>query len=70
MTDQAGHVLPENETGVLEVRGPNTSVNSACASGGDAIGQALNLMRLGQADCILAGGSEAIMACHCLGRAA
>jgi 3-oxoacyl-[acyl-carrier-protein] synthase II len=46
---------------LLEIRGPNTSVNSACASGGDAIGQALNLLRLGQASCILAGGSEAIV---------
>jgi 3-oxoacyl-[acyl-carrier-protein] synthase II len=46
---------------ILEVRGPNSSVNSACASGGDAIGQAMNLMRLGQADCMLAGGTEAII---------
>jgi 3-oxoacyl-[acyl-carrier-protein] synthase II len=46
---------------MLEIRGPNTSINSACASGGDAIGQALNLLRLGQADCILAGGSESMI---------
>jgi 3-oxoacyl-[acyl-carrier-protein] synthase II len=46
---------------LLEVRGPNSSVNSACASGGDAIGQALGLLRLGHADCMLAGGSEAMV---------
>ncbi|MPZ49366.1 MAG: beta-ketoacyl-ACP synthase II [Dehalococcoidia bacterium] len=46
---------------LLEVRGPNSSNNSACASGGDAIGQALNMMRLGYADCIVAGGSEAMV---------
>ncbi len=46
---------------LLGVRGPNSSVNSACASGGDAIGQALNLIRLGYADCMLAGGTEAII---------
>jgi 3-oxoacyl-[acyl-carrier-protein] synthase II len=46
---------------LLEVRGPNSSVNSACASGGDAIGQALNLLRLGQAGCMIAGGSEAMV---------
>src|SRR3990172_9517660 len=46
---------------LLEVRGPNSSVNSACASGGDAIGQALNLIRLGYAECMLAGGSEAMI---------
>lgn len=46
---------------VLGVRGPNSTVNSACASGGDAIGQAMNLMRLGHADCILAGGAESML---------
>ncbi|HEY7268679.1 MAG TPA: beta-ketoacyl-ACP synthase II [Dehalococcoidia bacterium] len=46
---------------MLEIRGPNSSVNSACASGGDAIGQALNMLRLGYADCMLAGGTEAII---------
>jgi 3-oxoacyl-[acyl-carrier-protein] synthase II len=47
---------------ILEVRGPNSTVNSACASGGDAIGQALNMMRMGQADCMIAGGAEAMVA--------
>jgi 3-oxoacyl-[acyl-carrier-protein] synthase II len=46
---------------VLEIRGPNSTMNSACASGGDAIGHALNLLRLGYADCILAGGAEALV---------
>ena len=45
----------------LGLRGPNTTVNTACASGTDAIGHACNLIRLGQADAILAGGSEAII---------
>jgi 3-oxoacyl-[acyl-carrier-protein] synthase II len=39
-------------------KGPNTSVNSACASGSDAIGLALNHMRLGYADVMIAGGAE------------
>jgi 3-oxoacyl-[acyl-carrier-protein] synthase II len=46
---------------LLEVRGPNSSVNSACASGGDAIGQAVNMLRLGQAECMIAGGAEALI---------
>ncbi len=46
---------------LLEVRGPNSSANSACASGGDAIGQAVNLLRLGHADCMIAGGAEALV---------
>ncbi len=40
------------------LKGPNSSVNSACASGNDAIGTALNLIRAGHADVIVAGGSE------------
>jgi 3-oxoacyl-[acyl-carrier-protein] synthase II len=59
---KVGQYSPAVRVGrLLEVRGPNSSVNSACASGGDAIGQALNLMRLGQADCMLAGGAEAMI---------
>jgi 3-oxoacyl-[acyl-carrier-protein] synthase II len=46
---------------ILGVRGPNSTVNSACASGGDAIGQAMNMMRLGLADCMVTGGAEAMV---------
>src|SRR3990170_1308286 len=44
---------------VLGVRGPNTTINSACASGADALGQALNMIRLGQAEVLVAGGCDA-----------
>ncbi len=40
------------------LKGPNSSINSACASGNDALGTALNLIRLGHADVIAAGGCE------------
>ncbi|MFH1646462.1 MAG: beta-ketoacyl-ACP synthase II [Chloroflexota bacterium] len=40
------------------LRGPNSSLNSACASGNDALGTALNHLRLGHADVIMAGGTE------------
>ncbi|MFH0914314.1 MAG: beta-ketoacyl-ACP synthase II [Chloroflexota bacterium] len=40
-------------------RGPNTSVNSACASGSDALGIALNFLRLGHAEVMIVGGAEA-----------
>ncbi len=46
---------------VLGVRGPNTTINSACASGTDALGQALNMIRLGVTDVLLAGAAEAIV---------
>ena len=39
--------------------GPNISVNSLCASGTDAIGNALNHIHLGNADVMIAGGSDA-----------
>jgi 3-oxoacyl-[acyl-carrier-protein] synthase II len=41
------------------LRGPNFCTVSACASGAHAIGEALRLIRSGDADMIIAGGSEA-----------
>lgn len=40
-------------------RGPNFSIVSACATGAHSIGEALKTIRLGDADIMLAGGSEA-----------
>jgi len=44
---------------VLGAKGPNSAVNSLCASGADAIGTAMNFIRLGYADVMIAGGSDA-----------
>ena len=44
------------------LRGPNTTVNSACASGSDSLGLAMNHIRMGHADVMIAGGSEATIA--------
>jgi 3-oxoacyl-[acyl-carrier-protein] synthase II len=43
------------------LRGPNFAVVSACASSTNAIIEAYNLLRLGKADIILTGGSEAVI---------
>ncbi|MFY8128364.1 MAG: beta-ketoacyl-ACP synthase II [Chitinophagaceae bacterium] len=43
------------------LRGPNFAVVSACASSTNAIGEAFNLIRLGKADIIVSGGSEAVI---------
>jgi len=42
-------------------RGPNFAVTSACASSTNAIMEAFNLLRLGMADIIISGGSEAVV---------
>jgi 3-oxoacyl-[acyl-carrier-protein] synthase II len=42
-------------------RGPNFAVVSACASSTNAIMEAYNLIRLGKADIILAGGTESVI---------
>ena len=42
-------------------RGPNFAVTSACASSTNAIMEAFNLIRLGKADVVISGGSEAVV---------
>ena len=42
-----------------DLRGPNFTTVSACASSANAIIDSLNYIRLGQADVLVTGGSEA-----------
>lgn len=42
----------------LGIRGPNLGVAAACSTGAHAIGTALGILRQGQAEVVLAGGSE------------
>ena len=42
-------------------QGPNVSVNTACAAGTQAIGDAYHLIRRGDADMVIAGGSDALI---------
>ncbi len=42
----------------LGVKGPNSCTVSACASSGHAIGDAMEIIRRGQAEAMVAGGSE------------
>lgn len=41
------------------LRGPSFAVSTACSSGADAIGAAMRMLRLGEVDAVVAGGSEA-----------
>jgi 3-oxoacyl-[acyl-carrier-protein] synthase II len=55
--------LPDMLAGMIAIqsgaRGPNYSVNSACATAGHCIGEAAETIRRGDAEVMLAGGSEA-----------
>ncbi|MBS1303669.1 beta-ketoacyl-[acyl-carrier-protein] synthase family protein [Loktanella sp. SALINAS62] len=43
------------------LRGPNFTISTACASSNHAMGQALAVIRSGQADVMLTGGAEAML---------
>ena len=54
----ASSMVPSQVGLEIGAKGPNSSLNSACASGSDALGTALNHIRLGHADVMIAGGAE------------
>ncbi len=57
------HMLPDSPSGQVAIeygiRGPNMAVVSACATGGHAIGEAMESIVRGQADIMLGAGTEA-----------
>ena len=59
------NVLVDSASGQIAIslglRGPNYAVVSACATGSHAVGEAAELVRRGDADAVLAGGTEACM---------
>ena len=59
ITKSSPSVIPMQIGMLTGAKGPNSSVNSLCASGADAIGTAFNYMRLGYADVMVAGGADA-----------
>src|SRR5215210_642021 len=58
-------VLVDSASGQLAIslglRGPNYAVVSACATGSHTVGEAAELIKRGDADAVLAGGTEACM---------
>ena len=44
---------------MIGAKGPNFSTVSACATGADSIGEALEMIRRGRADVVITGGTEA-----------
>jgi 3-oxoacyl-[acyl-carrier-protein] synthase II len=53
-----GGAAPANLGIALGIHGPILSTANSCASGAVALGEALNLIRSGRADAVLAGGVE------------
>jgi beta-ketoacyl-acyl-carrier-protein synthase II len=57
------HMLPDSPSGQVaiefNIRGPNTAVVSACATGGHAVGEAMETIVRGDADIMLGAGTEA-----------
>jgi 3-oxoacyl-[acyl-carrier-protein] synthase II len=45
----------------FHLMGPNTTVLSACASSGHAVGDAMRAIQWGEADCMITGGTEAVI---------
>ena len=58
-------MMPNAASAVIAIayglRGPNLSVASACATGSHAIGESAEIIRRGQAEVMLSGGSEAVI---------
>lgn len=52
--------IAEAIAGVFEFRGPLLSVDTACAAGANAIGYGAELIRSGQADAVVTGGTDAL----------
>src|SRR3990170_2899415 len=57
------NVILNMASGVVSIitgaKGPNSSVVTACATGGNAIGDAMRIIQRGDADAMIAGGTEA-----------
>ncbi len=52
------NVIPANIAREFNIKGPTLIIPTACAAGNYAIGYALDLIRLGKVDVVIAGGSD------------
>lgn len=63
-------IIPNMASGRLSMhlgaKGPNSCVSTACATGNHAIGDSLRIIQRGEADVMLAGGTEAVISTLCI----
>jgi 3-oxoacyl-[acyl-carrier-protein] synthase II len=59
ITQMVSDLAPGQVSILLGARGPNFSIVSACATGAHCLGEGAEIIRRGQADAMIAGGSEA-----------
>ncbi len=57
----APNILSGQMAIVLNCRGPNMSIASACATSGHTLGESLRAIQRGDADVMIAGGAEAVI---------
>jgi 3-oxoacyl-[acyl-carrier-protein] synthase II len=59
------HMIPDAASGMVAIqygiRGPNMAIVSACATGGHAVGEAMESIARGQADVMLGAGTDAVV---------
>jgi beta-ketoacyl-acyl-carrier-protein synthase II len=64
-------IMPNGAAGMLSIdfgiRGPSTTIATACAAGNDAIGHAFKAIRYGELDVVLTGGAESILTSVAIG---
>jgi 3-oxoacyl-[acyl-carrier-protein] synthase II len=63
-------MMPNAAAGTIAIKvgaqGPGFSVSSACATGGHAIGEGVRMIDRGEADAVIAGGTEAALTGLCI----
>jgi 3-oxoacyl-[acyl-carrier-protein] synthase II len=61
-----GNMAPGMISIQFGAKGPNSSVATACAAGAHAIGDAVNIIKRGAADAMIAGGVESVITPTCI----
>jgi 3-oxoacyl-[acyl-carrier-protein] synthase II len=59
--EQELHTTPGHLADYYQLEGPNYNCLTACAASSQALGEACELIRLGEADCMLSGGAHSMI---------